>query len=209
MNEETAATMLERSWARTWLTLGRTAPPGLYQRLLARYEEPQRHYHTVRHLIECLVNVEEMRSLAPHPVEVELAVWFHDAIYDVTRHDNEARSADLAEQELLAAGVEADRVARIRDLILQTRHAAEPVGMDAQVLVDADLSILAAAPARFDEYERQIRTEYAHVPDQLFAKKRREILESFLTRPAIFTTRAFRAAHEEAARANLRRSLAR
>lgn len=200
--------LLENRWAHTWAALGKPAPAGVCERLLARYDEPQRHYHTRQHLLECLQSFDELRRHADNPAEVELALWFHDAIYDVGRHDNEARSADLATDELLAAGLDAASVARVHALILQTRHNAPPEGADAQALVDADLSILAAAPARFEEYERQIRSEYAHVPDELFAQKRRQILESFLARAAIYSTPAFGATHEAAARDNLRRSLA-
>jgi predicted metal-dependent HD superfamily phosphohydrolase len=90
---------------------------------------------------------------------------------------------------------------------MTTRHDAVPSGADAESLVDVDLSILGAPPGRFDEYEQQIREEYAWVPDFVFRRKRAEILEGFLARPAIFSTAHFRSRYERQARENLARSL--
>lgn len=199
----------ETSWTTAWTALGAQGD-GLaeYRALLARYAEPHRAYHTRQHLAECLALFEQYRSLAQQPAEVCLALWYHDAIYDIPASDNEARSAALAATELAAAGVPANAVARIRELILATRHAAAPAGPDAALLVDIDLAILGADPARFAEYESQIRAEYHAVPEALFRSKRREILQTFLDRPQLFCCPALAARFEDAARANLRRALA-
>ena len=78
---------------------------------------------------------------------------------------------------------------------------------DAKLLVDVDLSILGAPPARFDEYEWQVREEYSWMPDWMFRHKRREILEAFLARPRVFNTEHFFTSYEVQARANLERSI--
>jgi|SRR6266850_2717862 len=196
-------------WNSLWQELGAAHfDPRLFDQLIARYSEPHRAYHTVRHVEECLVQLEEARALAEHAPEVELALWFHDAIYDPKRQDSEERSADWAHEAALAAGVAAVSAQRVRALVMATRHKAVPQGADAQVLVDIDLAILGAAPERFDEYERQIREEYAWVPDFLFHRERRRILEDFSARPSIFSTLFFRARLERQARANLARSIA-
>ena len=88
-------------------------------------------------------------------------------------------------------------------------RAAVPRGRDEEVLVDIDLSILGAAPGRFDEYERQVRAEYAWVPEFLFRRKRRQILDEFLARASVFSTAPMRERLEAPARANLGRSLER
>jgi predicted metal-dependent HD superfamily phosphohydrolase len=90
---------------------------------------------------------------------------------------------------------------------MATRHEAVPGDIDQKVLVDVDLSILAAEPARFDEYEKQIREEYAWVPGIVFRARRRSILAELLARPAIFSMRKFIDAYEAQARANLERSI--
>lgn len=195
-------------WQSTWAGLG-VAPPadGVHAALIARYEEPHRRYHTVQHLDECFAGLDDARDLAEHLHEVELAVWFHDAVYDPHRSDNEAQSAALARADGVGAGVPASVLARVDSLILATRHDASPVTADARLLVDVDLAILGAPAARFDEYERQVRAEYAWVPGLIFRRKRREILEGFLSRPRLYATEAFRGRFEDTARANLSRSI--
>ena len=193
-----------------WKQLGAANPdPRLHGELIARYSEPHRRYHTVRHLDECFERLDEIRSLARHPAEIELALWFHDAIYDVKRHDNEEKSADWARASATAAGVAADACERVYSLILSTRHQAAANGVDAEILVDIDLSILGAVPVRFDEYERQVREEYSWVPDFLFRRERKAILKEFLARPRIFSTTHFRDRYEQQARSNIERSLER
>lgn len=201
-------TLLERSWERAWLALTGTADPALRDTLLAHYELPERKYHTRQHLEECLQGFEAHRHLAEHPAEVEAALWFHDAIYEVRGSGNEERSADWAFEALTAAGAAPDPAARVKALVLATRHSALPVGIDQQLLVDIDLAILGAERRRFDEYERQIRDEYAHVPGIVFRFKRRQILQGFLDRPSLYSLPPLKDALEARARENLHRAIA-
>ena len=194
------------SWQRAWTGIGAVGgDDALFARLKTAYAESQRHYHTLQHLGECLSAFDSAHTLAERPHEVELALWFHDAIYDIKGHDNEQRSADWAREALRSAGVAADAAQRVHDLVMATRHTAVPSGRDEQLLVDIDLSILGAERTRFDEYEQQIRREYAYVPGFLFRRKRREILKGFLDRPAIYSTPYFHDRLEAGARDNLRR----
>ncbi len=91
--------------------------------------------------------------------------------------------------------------------ILATRHAALPVGQDEQLLIDIDLSILGSKPGRFDEYERQVRAEYNHVPIFIYRRKRKDILQEFLARSAIYSTAKLRRKFEDQARENLALSI--
>lgn len=147
--------------------------------------------------------------MAERPHEVEFALWFHDAFYDVQGSDNEKRSAAWARQEALAAGAQADVSNRIHDLVMVTRHTGVPATTDEQLLVDIDLSILGADPERFEEYERQVRAEYSWVPWQTYCIRRAEVLASFLGRPYIFGTAHLRRLLERRARENLHRSVER
>lgn len=198
---------LHHHWLRAWNELQHTQPLGLYEQLLQAYNEPQRHYHTLQHLAECLQLQSESAHLAQRPAEIAIALWFHDAVYDVKAHDNEARSADWAVAALLAAGVSAEVQARAHALIMATEHTAAPLAGDAALLVDIDLAILAATPARFAEYERQIRQEYAWVPEDVFREKRKGVLQGFLNRPHIYSTGFFYERLELDARSNLDTSL--
>ena len=196
-------------WSATWAALAAPPPERIYDELVARYAEPHRRYHTQRHLAECFAQLADVRGEVERLGEVELALWFHDAIYDTRRHDNERRSAEWASAIAVRAGLGSTVGERVAALVMATRHAAVPDRRDARAVVDVDLSILGAPRERFDEYERDVRLEYGWVPGVVFRLERRKILRSFLERPRIFLTSAMHAAREETARANLERSLRR
>ena len=197
------------NWNAAWHALGvASANEALCIELQRSYSEPQRHYHTLQHLGECLAWFEREKELAERPGEVALALWFHDAVYEVHAHDNEARSADWAQSAMLEHGAPQEAAERVHALVMATRHNAVPEGRDAELLIDIDLSILGAERARFDEYERQVHAEYAFVPDEIRRPRRREILQRFLAREAIYTTPRMHTLLEARARANLVRSIA-
>jgi predicted metal-dependent HD superfamily phosphohydrolase len=196
-------------WQEMWKALGVTVQDDvLLKELMRRYSEPHRKYHTLQHLDECFAKYAEVRNEASHLEEIEFALWFHDAIYNVRRQDNELQSANWARAEALAAGISETVAERLYDLVMVTRHDACAKTNDEKILVDVDLSILGADPDRFSEYESQVRAEYSWVPDTVFREKRLAILQNFLNRPRIFNTEHFASRHEAKARANLRRSIA-
>jgi len=198
------AVPLEPSWRRVWRQLGLTPPDGLREKLLAAYGESQRHYHALQHLEECIAHFDGAVDLATQPGEVEIALWFHDAVYDPQGKDNERRSADWAEQVLRDCGAAKAVRQRVHALIMATCHDAEPTDADQRLLVDIDLAILGAPAPRFAQYDQQVRAEYAWVPAFLYRMKRAEILKGFLARQPIYHTEHFRQRYEEQARANLR-----
>ena len=204
VNRSLAAFDYEAAWGRAWRAAGaRSSGAEVRDALLQRYNEPQRKYHTLQHLCECLQLFDTVRQLPVCPAEVELALWFHDAVYDLKRADNEERSASLAQASLLADGASPEVASRVAALILATRHTSVPRDPDERLVVDIDLAILGTSAERFAEYERQIRDEYAFVPGWLFRRKRRAVLRSFLDRSHIYATPHFAARFEETARANL------
>lgn len=208
---------LDRSHARAmlcsaWRAVGADgAGEVVIDALLDTWSEPQRAYHTLQHLGECLdwLALPAVRAQALEPAEITLALGWHDAVYDVHRHDNEQRSAAQAAQVLGAAGVASARIARIVDLILATRHASAPRTRDEALLVDIDLSILGAEPSRFTEYDQQIRLEYNHVPEADYRRARQHVLAQFRERPELFHTPWFRDRLAAQARANLAGAISR
>jgi len=199
------------SWWQMWRVLAMAPSADLahvHAALLAAYAEPQRHYHSVQHLRECLALWPQLRHLSEHPGEVELALWLHDAIYDPPAHDNEARSAEWARRIALDAGAGTTVAQRVVDLVMATRHAGQPHSIDAQLLVDVDLAILGAPGARFDEYEQQIACEYAWVAPDAYRSGRTRVLQSFLARPRIYHSGPCFEQFEASARENLSRSIA-
>ena len=201
-------TLFQSSWTRAWSGLNASGSgDDVRDAVLTRYAEPHRKYHSLQHLEECLRLFESARHAADRPAEVEMALWFHDAVYDLKSSQNEKRSAAWANEALSASGVPQDVATRVRDLVLVTEHTSVPRTPDEQVLVDIDLSILGASEERFAEYERQIREEYSYVPGPLFRLKRRAVLKSFLDRPTIYSTLVLRTQFEARARDNLARVL--
>jgi predicted metal-dependent HD superfamily phosphohydrolase len=203
-----SASIAPARWQALWQGFGLASPADEFAALATRYAEPHRHYHTAQHISECLAHFDAARGLCDHPGEVELAIWFHDAIYDPRAKDNEEMSAQWARRVMSDAGIEADAGQRVSELIMATRHATPPDTADGQIMVDIDLSILGADSARFNEYEEQVRGEYDWVPLPVFRTRRREILQGFLAREAIYATVDFRNRLEEKARENLARSIA-
>jgi predicted metal-dependent HD superfamily phosphohydrolase len=171
------------------------------------YAEPARAYHTAEHIRDCLAQFDLSRHTAQQPDEVEAAIWFHDAVYLPRASDNEARSARLARTSLADAGAAAEVAQRIGELVLATQHRDIPIDPDSALLCDIDLSILGRTPDVFDEFERQIRREYAWVPQPIYRNARAEILAGFLRRRCIYQTDFFRDRYEAPARANVARIL--
>jgi predicted metal-dependent HD superfamily phosphohydrolase len=192
--------------------LGRVSPrptgcDDAARRLVAMYQDPIRHYHNLAHIQHCLSEFDSVRQHSEHPDALEAAIWFHDAVYDPARTDNEQRSADLARDVLRACDADAAFANEVADLIMVTLHDRPPRSRDGQLLADIDLSGLGQPPAGFDRDGDAIRQEYRHVPDETFNAGRVEMLRRFLDRPHIYYTAVFQNRYEAPARANLRRSL--
>ncbi len=201
--------ILEQRWTAMCQRLGaQGGASGAYNDLVARYSEPHRAYHTLQHIGHCLDELEQARDLAVNPDAVELALWYHDAIYDTKAKDSEERSAALAVEMVRNASLPDNLGQSVTNLIMATKHAATPSDSDVQLLVDIDLSILGQAEEGFDEYERQVRKEYEWVSEDAFVAGRSAILKSFLERSDIYATQFFRDKYETQARRNIARSLA-
>ncbi|KAJ1552327.1 hypothetical protein HK405_011754 [Cladochytrium tenue] len=187
--------------------------------LLARWSEPHRHYHTVDHLVAALAAVDQLLSLtgadAP-PVDRDaicLAAWFHDAVHTGRggAGEDEAASAVLAEQTLSTLlRVPAARSAEVARLVRLTDHRDPPLDSDlaGQILVDADLSVLALPAPGYRAYADAVRAEYAHVPDAAFRDGRAAILRRLAARPRLFHSPAGHELWEAKARANIAAELA-
>jgi predicted metal-dependent HD superfamily phosphohydrolase len=168
-----------------------------------------RAYHNWAHVEACLVELESARSICDRADLIEIALWFHDCVYDPRRGDNEARSADEAERAMRANSAGESDIAVVRELILDTKHNHIPSNNDGQIIVDIDLTILGQPDDVFAEYERAIRAEYAFVGDADFSSGRAAVLRGFLARPSIYGTQFFRDRYERAARTNLTAAVAR
>jgi predicted metal-dependent HD superfamily phosphohydrolase len=146
-----------------------------------------RFYHTLHHIQAVLDYIQPFLTQAQHPVALQLAAWFHDVIYDPTRHDNEAKSALYAQQALEKLGFSSAVCLEVERLILLTvGHETAVSDKDGQILIDADLAILAAEPAQYDAYAQAIRREYAHVSDEAYRVGRTQVLKGLGKRPFLY-----------------------
>jgi predicted metal-dependent HD superfamily phosphohydrolase len=182
--------------------------------LIRAYRAPERHYHDLRHVETLLALARQHGAALSDPDAVEAAIWFHDAIYDVRRDDNEQRSAELAGARLAGAASD-QRIACIAAMIRATAGHVLPTlsepgtRADCALFLDMDLAVLGSPPAEFAAYEGDVRREYAFLSEPQWIVGRRRVLENFLARPTIFLSEAFRRTHEDPARQNLAQALAR
>ena len=141
--------------------------------LIRRYSEPHRRYHTAEHLRQVLVMIDELADDSHDTFLVRLAAWFHDAVYAIPpgQVSNEEASARLALRELARTGLEQEELSQVARLVRLTEtHLPGSRDPDGELLCDADLAILAAAPEAYARYVEQVREEYASVPDDVLPR---------------------------------------
>lgn len=179
-------------------------------KLEAAYAEPHRRYHTRAHIEDCLAELNALEGLSgPERRLLTWAIWWHDAIYEPSRSDNEALSAEMAERDLAAMGVSPAERAEVARLIrLTAGHTVEPNDPLGAVLVSIDLSILGRAPETYDRYAAAIREEYGFVPDDAYRLGRAAVLQRFLEAPVLYPAPRLRERFEAQARDNIARELA-
>jgi predicted metal-dependent HD superfamily phosphohydrolase len=195
------------SWQRNWELLGCKPPPAdCHQQLIDYYGESHRCYHTLTHLTDCFAHLSAVTPPSDLTASVALALWYHDAIYDPHRSDNEYRSAQLFESTARQIDLAEETTQKIVAMILATCHDTTPTTQEAQLLVDIDLAILGAPTHRFTEYEAQVRQEYHWVSDAMFRQGRQAILSQFISQSEIYRTDYFLQHFETQARRNIEQS---
>lgn len=192
---------LKERWLELASRLGIADAQAAFATIESSYSYDKARYHTIHHIEACLDEFSSAKHLAINPDLVEVALWFHDIVYNPRASDNEGQSATILRS--VFDSPEAER------LILATKHDQLPTDADSQLIVDIDLSILGKPAEEFDIYERQIRTEYAFVSEAEYRKGRAAVLAKFLAREWIYSTDHFRLKIEDQARINLARSITR
>ncbi|MBL4772270.1 MAG: hypothetical protein JKX98_01260 [Alcanivoracaceae bacterium] len=178
-----------------------------YDSLLKVYSEKHRHYHTFQHIDACLSHLDKSKNFAQNSQEIEVALWFHDAIYKPYSPNNELKSAIWAKKFLLENKIDKTIADRVYDLIMVTLHNCPTTTIDEVLLVDIDLTILGSQPEVYQVFENNIRKEYRWIPYFYYRKKRKEILQFFLTHARIYQTEYFYNLLEKQARENIQRTL--
>lgn len=203
---------LERSrFAALWgrCLAGETSVAGedVYARLAELYGEPHRHYHTLVHIRRCLREFDRAAELMDVPGAVEMALWFHDAIYVPGATDNEWQSAELFRRW---SGERADPafLQRVYGLIMTTTHRGLPGQRDEGFIMDIDLSSFGMPWEAFERDGRRIRAEFADLTDDRYYPDHLRFLLALQNRPTIYFTDFFQQHYEQVARDNIRRIVA-
>lgn len=173
-------------------------------RLIARYAEPHRRYHTVEHLAAVQDRITEFATADHDLFLVRLAGFYHDAIYHIPIREltNEEASARLAIRELSRAGLEQEDINQIARLVrLTATHVPGSRDPDGELLSDADLAVLAGDADAYRRYAEQISQEYCHIPRLSFVRGRFDVLRDLAGRDLFFTPKG--RALNEPARLNL------
>lgn len=167
-----------------------------------RYTEQHRFYHNLDHIDHCLSELDQAGSRVQDRDAVELAIWFHDVVFDIGASDNEEKSAALF-QRMAQPGIPPQLVDEVCRLISATVHAEPAQDSAAAYMVDIDLSSFGLP---WEEYQRDsdnLRREEAATPDQDFYRAKLQFLDSLLDRPSIFQTAFYRERYEKIARKNI------
>jgi len=173
-----------------------------FSRLCEPYAASGRHYHDLAHIAALLELSSTNRALIHDPIKVDLAIYFHDVVYDPARHDNEELSAIWAGQSLQRLGLSPAHVGGASFSASRSTPAS-----DLDYLLDFDLSILASSPAAYDRYAAAIRSEYAIYPDAIYAKGRAKVLRGLLDLGSLYRIPAHIRDWTPPARATLEREL--
>lgn len=199
------STYLYESWSNT-INHYQCNGDEYYNDLIKRYLESSRHYHNLDHIIALLKLTDEYAYTLSNPHLLRLAIWYHDAVYDATKKDNEEQSAALAKAQLYDMGMDSVTIQDCCDMIIATKthvYTGDKNQQDTNFLLDIDLSILAVSTDEYSLYTQQIRQEYQMFPDTLYNTGRIAVLKHFLSMDKIYQTDTFYDIWEEQARRNI------
>ena len=175
----------------------------LYLVLYSAYSEPQRYYHTVQHIIECLALLDHIKDELEDAVAVQVAIWFHDVVYDPKASDNELQSAELM-QKYCSHFLDQAQLEKVYAWILATQQHQATLEPDLNAVLDIDLAILGRDVKRFAEYQQQIQQEYAWVEPEIYQLKRAAVLQHFYSMQPLYQTEYFQHNFEHNAKENLK-----
>lgn len=170
----------------------------------------KRYYHNLSHVEMCLKELDNLRKLKDIKYDfnsIELAIWYHDIIYDTKKNNNEEKSAEYVIKVLNTAKLSSKIINKIKTLILSTKHQKPSRKKDERLLQDIDICIFGQSKEIFEEYEKNIRKEYSWVPLKKYKEGRIKVLQYFLNKPTIYNTEIFRKKYEHKARTNLKQSV--
>lgn len=176
----------------------------LFSNILQHYSEKDRHYHNLTH-IQKMLDFSFLHADKIQDIEtLQLAIFYHDIIYNSLSKNNETDSAALAIEQLSRTNFPKEKIRLVEQFIVSTqKHFPLIVHSDLHYFLDFDLAILGTDRTIYADYAEKIRKEYKWVPAFLYNKNRKKVLQHFLERKHIYFTATFRNQYEIIARENL------
>ena len=204
--DETDIAFLKSQWddLLSFYNLDKLIKDNSFQLLKEKYSEKGRFYHNLSHVKTLLNLLESLKDKIQDHNAIRFSIWFHDVEYNTRRNDNEEASARLASELLDKLQGNTETIKSVRDLILATKgHRSNNLSRDAKIFLDADLAILGMSKEIYIKYSKAIREEYSWVPELVYRRSRKKILESFMSRERIYVTDEMQQRFEVQARKNI------
>jgi predicted metal-dependent HD superfamily phosphohydrolase len=175
----------------------------IYKFLINAYDQNQRVYHTRQHIEDCLTLFDRIQPRLENPDALELAIWYHDAIYEIGARDNERQSADLFLRHARDV-FDQDLCGIVEKHVMATLHRGDLMPhIDSGYMVDIDLASFGKPWDMFINDAEKVRMEMPHIPDHLFYPSQFAFQNTLLDRRQFFQSDYFFERYEETARYNL------
>jgi len=178
-----------------------------WEEIESKHSEKGRYYHNLTHLEDLYQQLIKVRSSVENWESVLFSLFYHDVIYNVSKANNEEKSAELAVARMKEIGANRTEIELTKKIILATKSHSIDQNSDVNTFTDADLSILGRDSDVYAKYCENIRKEYSMYPDFLYKKGRKRVVKHFLSMPLIYKTHHFQIEFEENARQNLNQEI--
>lgn len=199
--------MIKTRWQDLMENFGFNDNKSEFEELTKRYQENHRAYHNLNHVEDCLDQLDNYKDEIDDKAIIELAIWYHDIIYNPYGKNNELKSAEVSSAFLINQGASDDIINKVYDLIISTLHVDKPKNKLEALIMDIDITILGSPEIEYAEYYAKIRKEYKWIPGIIYRKKRKEIMQRFLQRDRLYFTDSFYTKLEERARFNISKEI--
>src|SRR4030042_4430747 len=205
---ETSIEALKKKWLDFWLKInGRDNGLSQFQNIVKNYCESHRFYHNLNHLNNCLVEFSQFASLAKDEKAIEMALWYHDFIYNPQGKNSEEQSATHALGVAKSLLLPEDFCQKVKHLIMATKHNKVFHDSDGRLIADIDLASLGKPWEEFETNSKLIRKEYHFLSNKDFADGRIKFFQSLLARESIYSTPYLKIKYEKQAGKNLWRAI--
>jgi predicted metal-dependent HD superfamily phosphohydrolase len=145
-----------------------------------RWSEKTRFYHSVNHLIQIIEDIEihpDFKYLNIYEKHaLLLAAFFHDAILNPRRQDNEDKSIELFVVSFKAKDIK--MLDTVCDLIETTKHRVRPINKLQRIFWEADNAKFKAGYDTLLKNEKLIQKEYSFLPKDKYKENRIKFVES-------------------------------